>query len=220
MEASLAIVRRRREARHAHSTSNGKISTATLQELAGAGYWGMLIDPKYGGQGAPFARFTQLPDAHGHLRRHDRRHGLGPRLHRRRRSGPHLRHARAKATLPAPPGQRRSPVRLRPDRAVRRLRPHRPAHHRHPRWRRLRSQRRKAVHHQRHSGPDGRRGGSCSKASRPCIVVDLPPQRERTFPDRPLRACTPCGRPTTTACASRTSACRRRTCSCRRKATA
>src|SRR5204863_5982903 len=25
---------------------------------AGAGYWGMLIDPKYGGQGAPFARFA------------------------------------------------------------------------------------------------------------------------------------------------------------------
>ena len=25
---------------------------------AAAGYWGMLIDPKYGGQGAPFARFA------------------------------------------------------------------------------------------------------------------------------------------------------------------
>ena len=79
----------------------GKVSAETLQELAGAGYWGMLIDPRYGGQGAPFARFTQLPDAHGHLGCHDRRPGVDPRLHRRRRSGAHLRHARAEGALPA-----------------------------------------------------------------------------------------------------------------------
>src|SRR5581483_11235042 len=36
----------------------GKVSDETLQELAGAGYWGMLIDARYGGQGAPFARFA------------------------------------------------------------------------------------------------------------------------------------------------------------------
>jgi alkylation response protein AidB-like acyl-CoA dehydrogenase len=31
-----------------------------LAELGGAGYWGMLIDPKYGGQGTPFARFSRF----------------------------------------------------------------------------------------------------------------------------------------------------------------
>src|SRR5207302_3937567 len=38
----------------------GKVSPALLQELSRAGYWGLLIDPKYGGQGAPFARFTRF----------------------------------------------------------------------------------------------------------------------------------------------------------------
>ena len=66
-----------------------------LRELADAGYWGMLIDPKYGGQGAPFARFTHFLTRMATLRRDDRRPGLDPRLHRRRRSGAHLRHAGA-----------------------------------------------------------------------------------------------------------------------------
>jgi alkylation response protein AidB-like acyl-CoA dehydrogenase len=39
---------------------NGKLQPSYLQELAGAGYWGLLIDPKYGGQGLPFARFTRF----------------------------------------------------------------------------------------------------------------------------------------------------------------
>ncbi|MGH7174178.1 MAG: acyl-CoA dehydrogenase family protein, partial [Gemmataceae bacterium] len=34
----------------------GKVAPETLQELAGAGYWGRLSDPRYGGQGAPVAR--------------------------------------------------------------------------------------------------------------------------------------------------------------------
>src|SRR5262249_12317812 len=38
----------------------GKTAPDLLDELAGAGYWGMLIDPKYGGQGAPFARFSRF----------------------------------------------------------------------------------------------------------------------------------------------------------------
>src|SRR5262249_27502144 len=37
---------------------DNKVSDDTLRELADVGYWGMLIDPKYGGQGAPFARFA------------------------------------------------------------------------------------------------------------------------------------------------------------------
>jgi alkylation response protein AidB-like acyl-CoA dehydrogenase len=59
MNAALAIVRRRRETGSLYD-ERGKVSRETLEELAGAGYWGMLIDPRYGGQGAPFARFTNF----------------------------------------------------------------------------------------------------------------------------------------------------------------
>src|SRR5215831_9823019 len=59
MEASLALVRRRREADTLFD-EKGKIHPDLLRELAEAGYWGMLIDPKYGGQGAPFQRFTRF----------------------------------------------------------------------------------------------------------------------------------------------------------------
>jgi alkylation response protein AidB-like acyl-CoA dehydrogenase len=59
MDRSLEIVRRRRETGTLYN-ENGKVSEELLQELAGAGYWGMLIDPKYGGQGAPFARFARF----------------------------------------------------------------------------------------------------------------------------------------------------------------
>jgi alkylation response protein AidB-like acyl-CoA dehydrogenase len=59
MEKSLEIVRRRHENGTAHN-EHGKVSNEMLQELAGVGYWGMLIDPKYGGQGAPFSRFARF----------------------------------------------------------------------------------------------------------------------------------------------------------------
>src|SRR5262249_15492725 len=59
MEKSLALVRRRREQGTLYIQYH-KIADATIQELADAGYWGMLIDPKYGGQGAPFARFARF----------------------------------------------------------------------------------------------------------------------------------------------------------------
>jgi alkylation response protein AidB-like acyl-CoA dehydrogenase len=59
MERSLDVVRRRREACNL-TDDNRKLQPSLLQELADAGYWGMLIDPKYGGQGAPFARFTRF----------------------------------------------------------------------------------------------------------------------------------------------------------------
>jgi acyl-CoA dehydrogenase len=57
MQRSLEVVKRRREEGALHD-EHGKVSAETLRELAGAGYWGMLIDPRYGGQGAPFARFA------------------------------------------------------------------------------------------------------------------------------------------------------------------
>jgi alkylation response protein AidB-like acyl-CoA dehydrogenase len=57
MQRSLDVVRRRREAGTLYD-ERGKVHPDLLRELAEAGYWGMLIDPQYGGQGAPFARFA------------------------------------------------------------------------------------------------------------------------------------------------------------------
>src|SRR5712692_4032955 len=57
MQKSLEIVKGRRESARLYN-EQGKISSESLQELAEAGYWGMLIEPRYGGQGAPFARFA------------------------------------------------------------------------------------------------------------------------------------------------------------------
>jgi alkylation response protein AidB-like acyl-CoA dehydrogenase len=57
MEKSLDVVRRRRDTGTLYN-EQGKVCREMLEELAAAGYWGMLIDPQYGGQGAPFARFA------------------------------------------------------------------------------------------------------------------------------------------------------------------
>src|SRR5262245_21791479 len=54
MQRSLEVVRHRRDKRWLLD-ENFKINKDVFRELAEAGYWGMLIDPKYGGQGAPFA---------------------------------------------------------------------------------------------------------------------------------------------------------------------
>lgn len=59
MEKSLALVRRRRDQGTLYNKDH-KLADDTINELAEAGYWGMLIDPKYGGQGAPFARFARF----------------------------------------------------------------------------------------------------------------------------------------------------------------
>lgn len=59
MEKSLQVMRRRREQKAIYD-ANGKVSPETIAELAEAGYWGMLIDPSYGGQGAPFIRFSRF----------------------------------------------------------------------------------------------------------------------------------------------------------------
>jgi alkylation response protein AidB-like acyl-CoA dehydrogenase len=57
MEDSLAIVRRRRQDGTLIGQDN-KIREETLEELAGAGYWGLLVDKRYGGSGAPFRSFA------------------------------------------------------------------------------------------------------------------------------------------------------------------
>src|SRR3954447_10303651 len=59
MRASLEVVRKRRAEGRLYD-ERGKVAPELLEELAAAGYWGMLIDPKYGGQGAPFARFARF----------------------------------------------------------------------------------------------------------------------------------------------------------------
>lgn len=38
----------------------GKISQKVVDQLAAAGYWGMLVDAKYGGRGAPFRNFSRM----------------------------------------------------------------------------------------------------------------------------------------------------------------
>jgi alkylation response protein AidB-like acyl-CoA dehydrogenase len=60
MERSREVVRRRRESGRLLDDKTGKLHPDLLHELAEAGYWGMLIDPRYGGQGAPFQRFTHF----------------------------------------------------------------------------------------------------------------------------------------------------------------
>lgn len=59
MNRSLEVVKKR-VAEKSLLDDNGKLRADYLQELAAAGYWGMLIDPKYGGQGASFLRFARF----------------------------------------------------------------------------------------------------------------------------------------------------------------
>ncbi len=51
-------ITRRRRAEQTLFNADRKLSAETIAELAEAGYWGLLIDPRYGGSGAPFARFA------------------------------------------------------------------------------------------------------------------------------------------------------------------
>jgi alkylation response protein AidB-like acyl-CoA dehydrogenase len=57
MDDSLAVVRRHRKSHTLYDT-NGKITRPVLDELASAGYWGLLVDKEYGGSGAPFRAFA------------------------------------------------------------------------------------------------------------------------------------------------------------------
>src|SRR5262245_3824057 len=56
MSRSLDVVRRHRDAKSLHN-SDGKIAEGVLADLAGAGYWGLLVDREYGGSGAPLRSF-------------------------------------------------------------------------------------------------------------------------------------------------------------------
>ncbi len=57
MDASVDLVRRHRDA-NTLLDDKGKITEAVMQELAELGYWGLLVDKKYGGSGTPFAAFA------------------------------------------------------------------------------------------------------------------------------------------------------------------
>lgn len=56
MDRSLAVVRRHRDG-NTLSNEHGKISEQVLADLGEAGYWGLLVDRKFGGSGASFAHF-------------------------------------------------------------------------------------------------------------------------------------------------------------------
>src|SRR5205823_7036813 len=56
MSHSLDVVRRHRAAGTIHNAEN-KIADVVLNDLAKAGYWGLLVDREYGGYGAPLRSF-------------------------------------------------------------------------------------------------------------------------------------------------------------------
>jgi len=57
MDESIAVVRRHRDA-NTVLDEQGKITETVMQDLAGTGYWGLLVDKKYGGSGTPFSAFA------------------------------------------------------------------------------------------------------------------------------------------------------------------
>lgn len=59
MTRSIDVVRRHFNAKTMYA-ENGKLSQSVIHDLGSAGYWGMLVDPAFGGQGAPFVRFSRF----------------------------------------------------------------------------------------------------------------------------------------------------------------
>jgi alkylation response protein AidB-like acyl-CoA dehydrogenase len=57
MRSSLEVVRKHRTVGTLFDERK-KISNAVLNDLAGVGYWGLLVDRRYGGTGAPFSAFA------------------------------------------------------------------------------------------------------------------------------------------------------------------
>ncbi len=57
MNRSLEIVRKHRD-QGTVLNQDGKVDEKVLNELAGVGYWGLLVDKQYGGSGAPFGAFA------------------------------------------------------------------------------------------------------------------------------------------------------------------
>jgi acyl-CoA dehydrogenase len=59
MQKSFEAVRRNREQGTLYGPDN-KVSETVLNDLSAAGYWGLLIDPRYGGGGASFQSFARF----------------------------------------------------------------------------------------------------------------------------------------------------------------
>lgn len=59
MDQSLEIVGRHKRG-GTLLDDHGKVSDTVLKELGTAGYWGLLVDPEYGGAGAPFPVFARF----------------------------------------------------------------------------------------------------------------------------------------------------------------
>ena len=59
MQRSLEAVRRNKAQGTLYGPDN-KVSETVLKDLSEAGYWGLLIDPQYGGGGASFASFARF----------------------------------------------------------------------------------------------------------------------------------------------------------------
>lgn len=57
MKESIEVVKRHRAAGTLFD-GNRKIADAVFRDLASVGYWGLLVDPQYGGVGAPFSAFA------------------------------------------------------------------------------------------------------------------------------------------------------------------
>ncbi len=57
MDQSIDVVRKHRRAKTILD-DNGKIRDEVLNDLAAAGYWGLLVDKAHGGSGAPFRSFA------------------------------------------------------------------------------------------------------------------------------------------------------------------
>ncbi|MBM4000637.1 MAG: acyl-CoA dehydrogenase [Planctomycetes bacterium] len=57
MDESIEVVRRRRLAKTVLD-GEGRVRIDVLQDLAAVGYWGLLVDPRFGGVGAPFRSFA------------------------------------------------------------------------------------------------------------------------------------------------------------------
>lgn len=59
MQKSLDVLKKHKEAKTVWD-EKGKVSDQVLKELGTAGYWGMLIDPEFGGQGASLQHFMNF----------------------------------------------------------------------------------------------------------------------------------------------------------------
>ncbi len=57
MDDSMEVVRNHKRA-GTLLNAEGKIAKAVFEDLAKAGYWGLLVSPEYGGSGAPFSAFA------------------------------------------------------------------------------------------------------------------------------------------------------------------